>query len=133
MSRKLAFVLVAALIMGCNGTTPKEVTIVDGQPQPWTLHVTKGGRGRAPDVVVWRNRDRTAHSVIFGQSPFGRPDLRISISGNGRSAEFTVDRGTPPGRYTYELHSPALSDSGPGPVVIVEEESLLPAPSPVSR
>ena len=112
------FALVTGLIgaWACNNT-PKQVTISDGQATPTYLHVSR----RAGDHVVWKNTDGTNHTVVLEATPFDVGDLEISVPANGTSRPFTISHSANVGRYKYDIHSSALPDSGPGPVVIVDE------------
>jgi len=124
MIRRIVAVL--ALMTGllgawaCNqgGNTSKQVTISSGpSASPYYLHLSR----RAGDHVVWKNTDNAEHTVVFGLTPFDAPDLEIHVPANGTSRPFTVSGSASIGRYKYDIHSAAVTDSGPGPVVIVDE------------
>src|SRR5262245_3208301 len=119
-------VAVLALVTGllgawaCNqgGNAPKQVTISVGQASPYYLHVSR----RAGDHVVWKNTDNSNHTVVFEATPFDVADLEINVPANGTSRPFTISASSDIGRsYRYDIHSAAVTDSGPGPVVIVDE------------
>jgi hypothetical protein len=143
MSRRIAVafaVTLIAAVVGC-GREAKQVVISGGRATPYELHVTRGVGTGAPDVVVWKNRDAVEHTVIFRRTPFEAADLRISVPANGTSRNLVVGRSVAAGRYPYGINPDfvqtrsdslpdslrigrfdrAVSDSGPAPVVIVDE------------
>jgi hypothetical protein len=127
MSRRIVAVL--ALLIGVFGAwecakAPKEVVITNHRASPWRLHVVRGVHGDGADRVVWRNNDDISHTVSLNSTPFVAGDLRITVPAHGSSTVFTVSQTIPIGEYLYQVFSDpdsAAADSGPGPIVIVDE------------